>query len=136
MWVSTVGLDDNPETLIARAKHVAGSAGNNKLAWLLDDMYDDQMSNVTETRTIGQTISELVKLGFQVGDWTGATVDAIWPLTEQADGTKIKVTLVSRVTKGCKVEAKLSPNTAQGWVADMEASGLWIMSGAEWVFAR
>lgn len=129
MHVSTIGLEANPETLIARAQHVAIINNDPQLAQHLEDVYEDQLSHTTENLTIEQIIDLLVVLGFQVSDWTGRPLLSVWPLAGDPDNQVI-VTLLSRITYRSSVQAKLSMSTAAGWVADMERSGLWMMVSA------
>lgn len=131
MIVYSTGLDENPETLVARARHTAVSTGNIQIIPQLDDMYDAIFArHNTEGQRLpypfSEVVTDLVKLGVDVRDWTGATVQSIVPTTNRL---LVDATFRSRITNGCKVVIQLPSAELAEWVVDLEASGLWLFGG-------
>lgn len=150
MIVYSTGLDANPETLIGRAKHalmvgaynadeilndpigdVRSNWESSPLAVALDDMYDNVFGRHDEEGNrvpypFHEVVTDLVALGFDVRDWTGAEVKSIIP----APKGKIKamrLTFQSRTSPAKATIQVASHEAAVKYTEDMESSGLWLL---------
>lgn len=134
MIVYSTGLDANPETLIARAKHSLMFGGYTAEESELDRMYDDVFARLGDDGErspypFHEVITDLVGLGFDVRDWPGANVKSILPFDPDTRAT-VKLVFQSRLSPG-KATVKVAGSTVRAFVTDMEQSGLWLLVSAE-----
>lgn len=127
--VYTVGLNDNPETLIARARFVMGHHQETVLA--LDEMYHNVFNRLDvhgdrSPYPFHEVVQDLVELGFDMRDWTGANVRSILPFNPK-DKQTVTLRFASRVTFAYAT-VKVPAPSAQAFVTDMEQSGLWLLA--------
>lgn len=141
MIVYSTGLDNNPETLVSRAKH-AFIEGNGLPSgydmeseqWstyvMLEFMYHAvfHRTDVHGDRSpypFGEVVQDLVKLGFDVRDWTSNVKSILPTLLRNAD-KPMKLAFRSLISPA-KATVKVANHAeAVKFTRDMEQSGLWL----------
>ena len=131
MIVYSTGLDDNPETLIARAQHtVLEFVPDGYELSVLDGMYEDVFNRHDNDGnripySFEEAVTNLVGLGFDVRDWTGGTVESILPFNPDK-APLVEVVFQSRLAPATST-VRIPGSQVREFVADMERSGLWFM---------
>lgn len=126
MIVSSVGLENNPETLVARCRRAAAQRMLFKMVDHLDDMYDDVFNRQVDGKrvpyTFEQVVADLGALGVQVQDWNAQVVSIVGI----PNARTVKVRFRSLVQWEAYVTVILKADAVKAFIRDMESSGLWM----------